>query len=485
MDIEIASIGLATAQGSAAEILGGLPLEAPRAVPWPLRPGSECQVCRPARGYPDQLAGPDRWRALAQAALQECNPSPIRPGTPLIVASCNGGANSMDVAEWIDAFDTRRLLSGTPWAAKRLPVVSSSCASGLHALFLAAQLLTTETDEVVVLAVDILSRASHDNFEALRVLAPSPATPWQPASRGFIPGEAAVAVRATRSSKAGHPILAREPALGQDLDEGDGLREAVGVFGSRSHSVVVGQGTGPAAVDGIELSALDFCVERRTPVTTPQLYFGHSLGASGLLSLSLAALALQVGELPPTLGMPPGVTSNDRPLARETMPVNSALIVCRALSGACAATRVGSTNEPATPPRFISYRQQPAPEPIGHAVLRRINAEAPRVRPAVPPDMFFVRLEAPLVPAPAGSLGDRLLPHAVVEITPGAIPRAVARRWGYGGPTLCLVGEAEQDSEGAGDALARACRAAGRTVAQLRIRGTGYERELEWDVQSR
>ena len=219
MDIEIASIGLATAQGSAAEILAGLHLEAPRGVPWSVRPGSECLVCRPARGYPDQLAGPGRWRALAQAALQECNPSPIRPGTPLIVASCNGGANSLDGAEWIEAFDTRGLLSGTPWAEQRLPVVSSSCASGLHALFLAAQLLTTETDEVVVLAVDILSRASHDNFDALRVLAPSPATPWQPASRGFLPGEAAVAVRARRSSTVRRPILTGEPVLGQDLGD--------------------------------------------------------------------------------------------------------------------------------------------------------------------------------------------------------------------------------------------------------------------------
>jgi len=485
MDIAISSIGLATAQGSAAEILAGLPLEAPRRVPWSVRPGSECQVCRPARGYSDQLAGPGRWRALAQAALQECNPSPIRPGTPLIVASCNGGANSLDSAEWIEAFDTRGLLSGTPWAEQRLPVVSSSCASGLHALFLAGQLLTTETDEVVVLAVDILSHASHDNFEALRVLASSPATPWQPTSRGFIPGEAAVAVRATRPSKVGHPILAREPALGQDLGEGDGLREAVGVFASHSHSVVLGQGTGPAVVDEIELSVLDSCVERLTPVTTPQLHFGHSLGASGLLSLSLAALALQLGELLPTLGMPSGTTSSDRPLARGATPVGSALVVCRALSGACAATRVASTMEPATPPRFTAYRQQPAPEPIGHVVLHRINAEAPRVRPAVPPDILFVRMEAPLVPAATGSVGNRLLPHAVLEITPGSIPRAVARRWGYGGPALCLVGEGEQDSQGAGDALVRACRAAGRTVAQLRIRGTGYERELEWDVQSR
>jgi hypothetical protein len=479
MDIEISSIGLATAQGSAAEILAGVPLEAPRGVPWSLRPGSGCQVCRPARGYPDQLAGPDRWRALAQAALQECLPSPAPTGTPLVVASCNGAAHSMVAAEWIEAFDTRRLLSGTPWAEVRRPVVSGSCASGLHALFLAAQFLTAGYDEVVVLAVDILSPSSHDNFDALRVLASHPATPWQPTSPGFIPGEAAVALRVTRSSGAAHPTWAREPALGQDLGEGDGLRAVVAECRFPSPSVVVGQGTGPAAVDDIELSVLDSLIDRRTPVTTPQLHFGHTLGASGLLSVSLAALVHRTGTLPPALAMPAGATSSDRPLAQGAPP-GSALIMCRALSGACAATRVGGVPAAATAAPPTEYRSRPAPEPMGHVVLRRIAAEAARVRPAAPPDLLLVRADAPLLPSPGGSLGGRLLPHAVLSITPGSIPRLIARCWGYGGPALCLVGE----ESGPGDVMIRACRAAGRTVAQVRLRGTGYERELEWHVQS-
>jgi hypothetical protein len=40
------------------------------------------------------------------------------------------------------------------------------------------------------------------------------------------------------------------------------------------------------------------------------------------------------------------------------------------------------------------------------------------------------------------------------------------------------------EESGPGDVMIRACRAAGRTVAQVRLRGTGYERELEWHVQS-
>jgi len=483
MDFEISSIGLATAQGSAAEIVAGLPVTAPRDVPWAARLGSDCRLCHSARGLPDDLVGPERWRALALAALGECAP-PVQPGAPIVVASCNGAADTLDASGWVAAFDSQQLLSGTPWAGDHVPVVSGSCASGLQALFLGAQLLAAGHDEVVVLAVDILSRASHENFAALRILASEPAAPWHPSSTGFIPGEAAVALRATRTGHSGRPLVIGEPVLGQDPGAGVGLRAVVHPFRSRVPSIVVGQGTGPVAVDEMELSVLDATIDRRIPVTTPQLHFGHTLGASGLLSVGLAGLAVGIGALPRALTMPTGVTSSDRPLADGDTRLDNALVVCRALSGACAATSVATTSQAAAREPTAPYRRSSAAEPTGHVVLRRINAEALRVRPAVPPATLFVRLEAPLVPAPAGSLGNRLLPHAVLEITPGSIPRAVARRWGYAGPALCLVGEGKHDAEEAGDALVRACQAAGRTVAQVRIRGTGYDREVEWDVQS-
>ena len=479
MSITIASLGLATAQGSAAEILSGGPPTPPQRVPWPLHARAQCRVCHPARGFSHKLEGPDRWRALAQAALGECLRSPRR-GTPLVVASCNGGAHSSDTASWLSAFDARRLLAGTPWAGQPVPIVSGSCASGLHALFLAARLLTRDVSEVVVLAVDILSPSNHDNFETLKVLAPHPATPWQATSQGFIPGEAAIALRITGNGGGEPGVQAGVPVLRQDLDAGDGLRDVATAFRSRSHSVVVGQGTGPWAVDAVELSALDALPDRRTPITTPALHFGHTLGASGLLSLSLAALAQQAGSLPPALRMPRGTTGSGRPLADRMPSGQRALVICRALSGACAGTEVGVGQEPSTPWPQTGYRPLPATEPAAHGVLRKIAAEAPRVRPATPPDILLVRLEAPLVPPTSGMLGDRLLPHAVLEITPASIPRVIARSWGYDGPALCLVGDGS--TEAATGVIVAACRAAGGTVAQIRVGGDGYERSVEWDV---
>jgi len=481
MSITIASIGLATAQGSAAEILSGRPPAPPRDMPWPLHPRTRCRVCHPARVVPNNIEGPARWRALARAALDECQRSP-RPGTPLVVASCNGGAYSTDTASWVNAFDARSLLAGTPWAEQPVPIVSGSCASGLHALFLAARLLTGDVREVIVLAVDILSPSNHDNFEALKVLATHPGTPWQATSQGFIPGEAAVALRVTRNGEAERGVQAEIPVLRQDLDGQDGLRDVVSAFRSRAHSVLVGQGTGPWAVDAVELSALDSLSDHATPITTPTLHFGHTLGASGLLSLSLAALAQQLGELPPALRMPRGAAGTGRPLA-DRMPSGDEggmLVICRALSGACAATEVASAREPLTPWRQTRYHLPAAPEPAFHSVLRRITADASGLRPAAAPDVLLVRLEAPLVPAPSGMIGDRLLPHAVLEITPASIPRLIARLWGYRGPALCLVGDG--GTESSADAIVAACRTGGETVAEIRVRGTGYERSLDWHV---
>src|SRR4030095_16388521 len=141
------------------------------------------------------------------------------------------------------AFDTGALLAGTAWEGVPLPVVSGSCVSGLHAVFVATQLLAAGHPEVVVLAADALSPSSQANFEALRVLSENPEAPWQPRSTGFVPGEAAVALRLQRApGPAGEALASGRadeslgrlygPALAQDVD-GSGLRRALAPLSGR------------------------------------------------------------------------------------------------------------------------------------------------------------------------------------------------------------------------------------------------------------
>src|SRR6185369_4102957 len=138
-------------------------------------------------------------------------------------------------------------------------------------------------DEVLVLAADILARSNHENFESLRVLAEKPSTPWQSTSAGFILGEAAVILKLGRADTNELPVL-HGPELASDLVEHDGLPAVIETLSLPNPTMIFGQGTGPYANDAAELAAIATCVDKQTPIATPLTYFGHTLGASSLLS---------------------------------------------------------------------------------------------------------------------------------------------------------------------------------------------------------
>lgn len=413
MPVAVAGIGLCTAQGSAAEIREAGERSPPRPLPWPPSPRATCTIGFAARGIDPALRGSARWRALADAALAELGG---RRDVPLVVGSCNGGADEGELA-WRTAFASLGVDA---------PIASAACASGVHALWLAMTRIEAGEDEVIVLAVDVLSRPSHDNFEALRVLAMEPA-PWQPTSSGFVPGEAAVALRLVRARDGdGLPRLSM-PVLAHDREGVDALAEVVSSVASRGVTTVAGQGTGPVAADERELAALRGVVGDDVPLWTALTQFGHSVGASSLLSVALMVLRVPGSSGPALDGRPLGTSSG------------SGLVMCRALGGACAALEVESS-APLAAARVVSWSAPSVAPPLRITLLREIAQQAIAHRPAVPPGALIVRLDEPLVPPSDASIGGRLLPSVALEITPGFIAQLVARAWGYGGPALCLVG---------------------------------------------
>ena len=110
--------------------------------------------------------------------------------------------------------------------------------------------------------------------------------------------------------------------------------------------------------------------------------------------------------------------------------------------------------------------------------LKRIASEALENRPTNPPDVFMLRMEKPLSPPATAIIGERLLPSAVLEITPGFASQLVARCWGFSGPALCLVGDVDRDVYGLRNALEES----GMNVFQINLRGSGDNRGVEWNV---
>ena len=456
MAITIKGIGLATAQGNVADILNSSSLRAASELPWTPSKWNVSRVCYPAVGIESSLSGVERWQALIKEALDDV----AAPGeTPLLIASCNGSAGE----RWEDAFDN--LLANAD-----LPVFSSSCASGIHALYGARELLMSgAVEEVVVLAADILARSNHENFESLRVLAERPSTAWQSSATGFILGEAAVALRLVRSEDDVDRTTLHGPELASDLVEHDGLSSVIEALSLLDPALIVGQGTGPYANDAAELKAFASFVDKQVPIATPLTYFGHTLGASSLLSIAL-------GVLRPSLANSSEITTDGRPI--DWPRGGETLATCRALNGACAATGVGRIAHPKTQRRKGGWERSTIPGPLMNATIKRLASEAYEQQPAEPPDVLILRLEKPLAPQPEAIIGGRLLPSAVLEITPGFASQLIARCWGYSGTALCLVGNVDVDPYG----LTKALRESGANVFQVNLRGSGDNRAIEWNV---
>jgi hypothetical protein len=249
------------------------------------------------------------------------------------------------------------------------------------------------------------------------VLGEGPIAPWQAPGQGFILGEAAVVLKLVRAEEENFI----GPELGSDLVDHDGLASVLEALSPEEPALALSQGTGS---------------------------YGHALGASGLLSVALAASSQKV------------------------------LVTCRAMNGACAATMVNGESRAKTQKRKGAWGKSATAGPMMNQTLRTLASEAVEYRPTDPPDVLILRLEKPLSPPASAIIGGRLLPSAVLEITPGFLSQLVAQCWGFTGPSLCLVGDIDRDPYG----LTNTLKESGLNVYQMNLRGSGENRVVDWNV---
>jgi len=126
--------------------------------------------------------------------------------------------------------------------------------------------------------------------------------------------------------------------------------------------------------------------------------------------------------------------------------------------------------------RTAPWRKNIGVGPLMNQTLRNLATEALDHRPSTPPDVLILRMDKPLAPPPSAIIGSRLLPSAVLEITPGFASQLIARCWGFNGPALCLVGDVDTDPYN----LTNALRESGLNIFQVNLRGS--KRAIEWNV---
>jgi 3-oxoacyl-(acyl-carrier-protein) synthase len=300
---------------------------------------------------PDALLDPDlaadttldRSLRLALTVARRALASPAPPDTALFCATSKG-----PITTWLSALDT--LAANQPLCpsqaahlalgagamssilAKHLHLRGgthtsvAACASGMHALHRAARAVAHgEAPRALVVAADAsLHPLFTASFTRLGVLAPADeqgirrCEPFAPQGAGFFLTEAAAAIliephptesplspplawiEETRLAADATGLIALDPA-------GHSLRHALHHLAEPPPAFLHAHATGTAH-DAHELAALRAHFPA-TPVFSHKRWLGHSLGAAGLVSIALSALAHHHRTTPLHTPVPPGSRS--------------------------------------------------------------------------------------------------------------------------------------------------------------------------------
>ncbi len=195
-------------------------------------------------------------------------------------------------------------------------VLSNACISGVIALLMGSYYLRQGLyDHVVVTGGDIVSRFTLSGFSSLQALGAGPCKPFDASRDGINLGEACATVVLGRERQSSTNTALRGGATSNDANHisgpsrtGEGLLRVItqalrqaGVSGGEI-GYVSAHGTATLYNDEMEAKALHAAGLGETPINSLKGYYGHTLGAAGVLETVLAAWSLRNGTLLPSLG---------------------------------------------------------------------------------------------------------------------------------------------------------------------------------------
>jgi 3-oxoacyl-[acyl-carrier-protein] synthase-1 len=213
---------------------------------------------------------------------------------------------------------TAQLITGFFGNENTPAVVSNACISGACAQIAAMRRLSSgEYDYAVVIGVDFLSKFIVSGFHSFRALSSEVCRPFDAARTGLNLGEAASVIiygNPGGSSFSGNARVSLSAgAVRNDANHISGpSRTGEGSFLALQHilqgvdteeiAFVNAHGTATVYNDAMESVALVRAGLQQVPANSLKGYFGHTLGAAGVLETVISMCALKDGIVLPTHG---------------------------------------------------------------------------------------------------------------------------------------------------------------------------------------
>ena len=184
-------------------------------------------------------------------------------------------------------------------------VVSNACTSGVCAQITAKRLLEAGLyNYAVVVGCDIQSRFIVSGFQSFKALSPEPCLPFSPERRGLNLGEAAATIVYSNQPHEGWRLEAG--AIHNDANHisapsrtGEGsflcLRDVLTGVTPADIDLLGVHGTATLYNDAMETIAIERAGLQSVPVSALKPYYGHTMGAAGVVETIIGMLLLNKG----------------------------------------------------------------------------------------------------------------------------------------------------------------------------------------------
>ena len=223
-------------------------------------------------------------------------------------------------------------------------VVCNACISGLSALIIANRLLEDgQYDYAVVCGADSQSRFIVSGFQSLKALSTEPCRPFDMERIGLNLGEAAATMILSRQAETDAVWTISRGAVRNDachisnpVKNGEGsyraLTAAIGNHSSEELAFVNAHGTATIFNDQMESVAIERAGLSAVPVNGYKGYYGHTMGAAGVLETILSMAAIDDHTILGTRGFEERGVSGKIQLSADNQPTSKTAFV-KMLSG--------------------------------------------------------------------------------------------------------------------------------------------------------
>ena len=257
------------------------------------------------RSFEDLLA------ASVETALALSGLDPGDPRIVFILSSTKGNIGLLehgvsDPAAFSLADSAERVAARFGFRTPPL-VVSHACISGLQGMITARRLLMAGLyDHAVVCGADLITRFILSGFQSFQAVSPEPCRPFDADRQGVTLGEAAgtvvLSVRPAGIRLAGGAVSNDANHISGPSRTGEELYMAIRrALGDAPVDFISAHGTATLYNDDMEARALNLAGLASVPLNSLKGYYGHTLGAAGLIESIISMQSLREGLI---LGTP-------------------------------------------------------------------------------------------------------------------------------------------------------------------------------------